>query len=378
MEQLGVDRPVEVIHFNSIKPNTLPHDKKYHIFLSYKTVDPDRRVAIQIDKLLRGKGYECCLHERDFLGGNAIVDNIEKNIESSIKVVFLLSENSSASEWCQYELTMTETFHIQNKGYKPIILKLDQCKLPDSIKRYTYILANRPTEEWIGRLALAINDETDHLITNRRKIKFVPVPCMNYNRDKEHQLSTCRYPHICAKYIIDDEKCTGSCGKNHNLVNNQSREILVDVGFITDGNYDSLLETYRQKCKGKLADMAKNGVTGPCCYYNYKGCLLGDFHCPFTHICKDWFIGTCVKLNCALSHDILNGHTTRLLKIFDIDTTNDKAAILNEYRAKYPHKTFITMKESVSTRTFPRENLLYVVVIVLIIVFFVKTYGLYI
>lgn len=166
MDQHSVDRPDEVIDFNSIKPNTLPHDKKYHIFLSYKTENRDRRIAIQIDRLLRGKGYQCCLHERDFLPGNAIVDNIDKNIERSIKVVFLLSENSSASEWCQYELTMTETFHIQNKGYKPIILKLDQCKLPDAIKRYTYLSADRPTEEWIGRLALAINDETGKYIVS--------------------------------------------------------------------------------------------------------------------------------------------------------------------------------------------------------------------
>lgn len=162
------------------------------------------------------------------------------------------------------------------------------------------------------------------------------------------------------------------------MVTSQSREILVDLGFITDGNYDSLLEIYKQKCKEKLADMAKTGVTGPCCYYNYKGCLLGDFHCPFTHICKDWFLGTCVKLNCTLSHDILNDHTKRLLKIFDIDTIQDKTAILNKYRAKYPHKTFITMQESISTRTFLRENLLSVVVSVLIIAgitaFFVMTY----
>ncbi|CAG2214585.1 unnamed protein product [Mytilus edulis] len=343
MEQQGVDRPDEVIDFNSIKPNTLPHGKTYHIFLSYKSDNRDRRIAIQIDRLLR--------------------------------------ENSSASEWCEFELIVTERFHIENRGYNPIILKLEQCKLPDTLKKYTYLSADRPIEEWIGRLALAINNKTDHFITNRRTIRFVPVPCNDYNRDKDHRIDKCRYPHICAKHIMNNEECDGNCGKNHNLVTNQSREILVDLGFITDGNYDSLLKTYRQKCKEKLADMAQTGaygVTGPCCYYNYEGCFLGDFHCPFTHICEDWFLGTCVKMNCTLSHDILNDHTTRLLKIFKIDTTQDKAVILNKYRAKYQHKTFITMKESVSTSTFLRENLLSVVVGVLLIVgitaFFVMTY----
>jgi hypothetical protein len=41
-----------------------------------------------------------------------IVENIVKYIERSIKVVFLLSENSKESEWCQYELTITETIKI--------------------------------------------------------------------------------------------------------------------------------------------------------------------------------------------------------------------------------------------------------------------------
>jgi hypothetical protein len=50
--------------------------------------------------------------------------------------------------------------------------------------------------------------------------------------------------------------------------------ILTDLGFIADGNYDSLLETYSQKCKEKLTVFAHDNVTGPCCYYNYKGCML--------------------------------------------------------------------------------------------------------
>ncbi|XP_052082159.1 uncharacterized protein LOC127719859 [Mytilus californianus] len=292
--------------------------------------------------------------------------NTGQTIKRSIKVVFLLSENSSACELWKYELDVTEIFHIENKGYKPISIKLDQCYLPDTLTKYTYLSADKPTEEWIGRLAKAVNDETDHLITSRRNIKFVPVPCIGYNRDKEHRIDTCRYPHICAKYIINDDKCDGSCGKNHNLIDNQSREILVDLGFITEGNYESILQTYRQKCKEKLADMANAVVTGPCCYYNYKECLLGDFHCPFTHICKDWFLGTCVNQNCTLSHGILNDHTKRLLDIFGIDTTQDANFILSTYRTKYPHKKFIPMSASIFTRKFLKENWLSVSACVLI------------
>lgn len=202
-----------------------------------------------------------------------------------------------------------------------------------------------------------IFSSSDHLITNRRNIKFVAVPCIDYNRNKEHSIEKCRYPHVCVKYIVSDELCDGSCGKNHNLVTDQSREILVDLGFITDGNLDALLQMYRQKCKEKLAAMPNNIVTGPCCYYNKKGCLLGDFHCPFTHICKDWFEGKCGNTKCKFSHNILNDHTKKLLEIFEIDTYQEADIILNAYRAKYPHKKFIQLPtQTISKTTFLKDN----------------------
>ena len=143
----------------SIKPVTLPIDKEYHIFISYKSVSPDRETALKIDKLLADDGYRCCLHERDFLPGDAIVNNITKNIERSVKVVFLLSENSASSEWCQFEFSVTETHHIQNKGYIPIILKLDDCDVPDIMRKYTYLNIERASD-WDVRLKKAINSTT--------------------------------------------------------------------------------------------------------------------------------------------------------------------------------------------------------------------------
>ena len=147
-------------NFNSIQPPILPIGKEYHIFISYKSISPDRQTAYLIDTFLRRKGYKCCLREREFLPGEAIVENIEKSIEKSIKVVFLLSENSKASGMRQYELTVTKTISIQNKGYKPIILKLDDCDVPDAMRHCTNLIVNGPIDSWIGGLAEAINNPT--------------------------------------------------------------------------------------------------------------------------------------------------------------------------------------------------------------------------
>lgn len=141
---------------------------------------------------------------------------------------------------------------------------------------------------------------------------------------------------------MNDEPCDKYCDKNHDLVTDQSREILLELGFVTDENGEALLEEYRQRCKKKLTLFADDNVTGPCCYYNHTGCLDGDFHCRFTHICKTWFLGKCNNGNCRFSHDILEPHTKWLLENkFKINTNQPKDAILDEYRLRYPHKQFL-------------------------------------
>jgi hypothetical protein len=57
----------------------------------------------------------------------------------------------------------------------------------------------------------------DHLISSRKNIRFVAVPCIDYNRDIDHAVESCRYPHVCAKHIISDESCDmTTCTRNHN------------------------------------------------------------------------------------------------------------------------------------------------------------------
>jgi hypothetical protein len=108
----------------------------------------------------------------------------------------------------------------------------------------------------------------------------------------DHAVESCRYPHVCAKHIISDESCendviwlicidlenlkktfclfiqyvmrpftiftsTATMKPIHNLVTDQSREILADLGFIADGNYNSLLQAYSEKCRTNLNAILK-------------------------------------------------------------------------------------------------------------------------
>ncbi|XP_063408786.1 uncharacterized protein LOC134692265 [Mytilus trossulus] len=90
------DTPEETIDFPSIVPFTLPVGKEYHIFIAYNTVEPDRDTALNIDRMLRLQGFKCCLHERDFIPGELVINNIIQNIERSVKVVLLVSKGFRA------------------------------------------------------------------------------------------------------------------------------------------------------------------------------------------------------------------------------------------------------------------------------------------
>lgn len=145
-------------------PISLPPGKEYHIYLAY--TDEDVPFLIKLDKLLRSKGFICCIHDRDFVAGSSIAENIVKYIERSVKFVFLLSKNSINNGWMQFEFDVAQIFQIEEIGYKPIILKLDNCDRPEYLKHYTYLQADGPLDEWVGLLLRAINEQTGKLTLN--------------------------------------------------------------------------------------------------------------------------------------------------------------------------------------------------------------------
>ncbi|XP_072233945.1 toll-like receptor 1 [Leuresthes tenuis] len=75
----------------------------YHAFISYSHQDSDW-VDSQLVPSLEGTGFSLCVHERDFVPGEWIIDNIINCVESSYKTLFVLSKHFVQSDWCNYEL----------------------------------------------------------------------------------------------------------------------------------------------------------------------------------------------------------------------------------------------------------------------------------
>ncbi|XP_071147801.1 uncharacterized protein [Mytilus edulis] len=139
-------------------PISLPPGKEYHIYIAY--THEDLAFVVKLEKLLRCEGFTCFIHERDSIAGSSIAEIMVNHIEGSVKFVFLLSKNSINNGWTRFEFDVAQIFQSQERGYKPIILKIDNCDRPDYLKHYTYLQADGPLDEWVGLLLTALNEQT--------------------------------------------------------------------------------------------------------------------------------------------------------------------------------------------------------------------------
>ncbi|XP_039973696.1 toll-like receptor 18 isoform X2 [Xiphias gladius] len=95
--------------------------------------------------------YRLCIHERDFMPGRWIIDNIIENIESSRKVIFVLSQNFVNSEWCNYELYFAQQ-RAMGKSFSDVILvvkePIDPSSLPSKYCKLKKMLSTKTYLEW--------------------------------------------------------------------------------------------------------------------------------------------------------------------------------------------------------------------------------------
>ena len=82
---------------------------KYDAFIVYSGMDEDRLWVHYklVDTLEKEYGLRLCVEHRDFPGGVDKLDNIEKAIRSSRKVLVVLSENLLQDLWCVDSIQMT-------------------------------------------------------------------------------------------------------------------------------------------------------------------------------------------------------------------------------------------------------------------------------
>ncbi|XP_007522865.2 toll-like receptor 1 [Erinaceus europaeus] len=128
----------------------LQRNLQFHAFISYSEHD-SAWVKSELLPNLEKENIRICLHERNFVPGKSIIENIINCIEKSYKSIFILSPNFVQSEWCHYELYFAH-HNLFHKGSDNLILILlepiPQYSIPNSYHKLKALMARRTYLEW--------------------------------------------------------------------------------------------------------------------------------------------------------------------------------------------------------------------------------------
>ncbi|NXG44346.1 TLR1 protein, partial [Psilopogon haemacephalus] len=124
----------------------------FHAFVSYSERDSLWVKNELIPNLEKGEGcIRLCQHERNFIPGKTIVENIVNCIEKSYKSIFVLSPNFVQSEWCHYELYFAHHKLFSENSNSLILILLEPIAphvIPARYHKLKALMAKRTYLEW--------------------------------------------------------------------------------------------------------------------------------------------------------------------------------------------------------------------------------------
>ncbi|NWU98861.1 TLR6 protein, partial [Upupa epops] len=127
-------------------------DVQFHAFISYSERDSLWVKNELIPNLEKGEGcVQLCQHERNFIPGKSIVENIINCIEKSYKSIFVLSPNFVQSEWCHYELYFAHHKLFSENSNSLILIVLEPIApyiIPARYHKLKALMAKRTYLEW--------------------------------------------------------------------------------------------------------------------------------------------------------------------------------------------------------------------------------------
>ncbi|XP_054846651.1 toll-like receptor 6 [Eublepharis macularius] len=134
------------------KPEDIHDNIIFHAFISYSERDSDWVKNVLIPNLEKEDGsIRLCQHERNFIAGKSIVENIIDCIEKSYRSIFVLSPNFVQSEWCHYELYFAHHKLFRENTNNLILLLLEPIPthiIPVRYHKLKALMAKRTYLEW--------------------------------------------------------------------------------------------------------------------------------------------------------------------------------------------------------------------------------------
>lgn len=125
---------------------------KFHAFVSYSQKDRDW-VWDYLLPNLEGPagGLRICHHEKNFVPGRTIINNILTCVETSRRCVFVLSAHFIKSNWCHYELYFASHQHLARSSDSVVLVLLEpvpQYLIPSKYYQLKAMMARHTYLEW--------------------------------------------------------------------------------------------------------------------------------------------------------------------------------------------------------------------------------------
>lgn len=123
---------------------------KFHAFVSYSQRDADWVHDCLLPNL-EGGGLRICHHEKNFVPGRTIINNIMTCVEASRRCVFVLSAHFVKSNWCHYELYFASHQHLARSSDSVVLVLLEpvpQYLIPSKYYQLKSMMARHTYLEW--------------------------------------------------------------------------------------------------------------------------------------------------------------------------------------------------------------------------------------
>ena len=130
----------------------------YDVFLSHSSLDkPDVQ---ELAEKLKKAGLRVWFDDWVIQFGDDIFLAIEKGLEKSRVLVLLMSPQFFDKEWPDFERSTAMFRDPNNRTKRFIPLLLEDCKMPDTLKKYKYIDYRHKIEAGYKQLLKVLQDKT--------------------------------------------------------------------------------------------------------------------------------------------------------------------------------------------------------------------------
>nr|UFI08170.1 toll-like receptor 3 [Onchidium reevesii] len=110
---------------------TVEQRYRYDLFIVYCNDDATFVHGPMLKRIEKQWGLRTCIHQRDFVAGGSIIDNTVAAMNSSRRILMVVSSRFVLSKWCKFELQLCQSHVIDHDLPSLLVVKLDEIESRD-------------------------------------------------------------------------------------------------------------------------------------------------------------------------------------------------------------------------------------------------------